>query len=390
MDKTGASGSGSATSPGRVHFLDSWRGIAAVAVVFFHLIAPAAAAFHLGDSYSFYSRLAFDGTDWVSFFFVLSGFALSYSFIISGKQLDVLDFYVKRIFRIYPLYILAVMLSYILARAQGPYSGMELFRELLLFPRFVKLLVPGWSLSVEIECSLVMPLIIIYALYSRKSFILVALGSLLLYTIAGRQPEESATSFVFHFMLGTYMALLLKEYHKSNIKLPLADVSLPVILLLLLLSYPLFCMRWYIQSVPKVGFLVKLGCDTINMSFHQLFHFISGALSFVIILATLANVRLQKIMSLAPLQFLGKISFGIYIMHYPIITYFFPRLYTVIASGSSLPATISLILIQVIILGLVIACAYLTYIIIEKPFINLGQKVIALPQYNNIKSRLSK
>ncbi|MBS1683630.1 MAG: acyltransferase [Bacteroidetes bacterium] len=373
-------------SPDRVHYLDSWRGIAAVVVVLFHLITPLSGAYHLSDSYGFYSRLAFDGTDWVSFFFVLSGFALSYSFIISRKTLDVLDFYIKRVFRIYPLYILAVLLSYIICRPAGGSSGIDLLREILLFPRFVKLLIPGWSLSVEVGCSLLMPLVIVYALHSRKSFVLILFSSLFQYTIIGRQPEESPASFLFHFMLGTYIALLLRECRFSKGKMPMADASPAIVFLILLMSYPFFCMRWYIEAIPDIGYIVKLATDSINMSFHQLFHFISGTLSFVIIVLTLSNSRIQKILSVAPLQFLGKISFGIYIMHYPIIRFFVPRL--VLALDQSFPIPLSLLIIQVCILLLTIIASHITFIAIEQPFIKLGQKVIALPQYNTFKSRL--
>ena len=47
----------------------------------------------------------FNGSDAVSFFFVLSGFVLSYKYLALGQPLDMKQFYTNRIFRLWPAFL---------------------------------------------------------------------------------------------------------------------------------------------------------------------------------------------------------------------------------------------------------------------------------------------
>ena len=79
-------------------YLDSARGIASLMVFGCHYMPR---IFHekMNLHYIFF---VFNGHQAVNFFFVLSGFVLSYKYIVRNKSLDVVQFYVSRIFRLYP------------------------------------------------------------------------------------------------------------------------------------------------------------------------------------------------------------------------------------------------------------------------------------------------
>lgn len=373
----------------RIHYLDSWRGIAAVSVLLFHLMEPFHNLFNGSDVPVKMARIAFDGTDWVSFFFVLSGFALSYGYIISGRALSVSDFYIKRILRIYPLYIFALMLCAL--EHQGHYSGLLFLREALLFTTSPSLLLPGWSLSIEICCSILMPLVIILALSNKYQFWLVCICVLFIYNTK-ETTLNSFHGYLFHFFLGTGMALLFKE-SKTNVH-SIINRSLDTgrVLLILITGYILFTLRFtteYIHAFYKIDFIIRLFADTFNMNRHQFFHTLSAIVSFIIILTTLRSDFLQKVLSIRPFLFIGKISFSIYLMHWSVINFSFPRLVILMNYLKIYNHYMVAVLITSAILFLVLSISYLTYICIEKPFMNISQRVIKSSWYITYKTKFN-
>ncbi|MCW3127527.1 MAG: acyltransferase [Bacteroidetes bacterium] len=371
----------------RIHYLDSWRGIAAVAVVLFHLLAPLRDAFHSKGKMFEITRVLFDGTDWVSFFFVLSGFALSYGYLVGDKKISISDFYIKRFLRIYPLYLFALGLCFLVEIQHAPYAIRPLMREAFLFSRFSSLLVPGWSLSVEICCSLLMPLIITLAMTNRYHFWLAAVFSLLLYNTPGTSQIGFA-GFLFHFFLGAGVAMLMKHPKENPVVLYFHKMSGIKVVLLLLFGYLLFSFRWYAYIFQNFDYQIHRLCDFLNMDYHQIFFYISGVVSFMIILITIGNTQIQKILSLRPFLFLGKISFSIYLIHFPIIKFAFIRTYDLIKSMGINNYYFEALAIVLIIISMVLLVSYMTYISIEKPFINIAKKLVVSPKYLSLREKI--
>lgn len=104
----------------------------------------------------------------VSFFFVLSGFLISYLLLKELKQtnkISIKKFYIRRILRIWPLYFLLVLIGtliipYFLGIINHPYQMPYNFREVILYYIFFSpfmvnilfghhLLEPLWSIGVE-------------------------------------------------------------------------------------------------------------------------------------------------------------------------------------------------------------------------------------------------
>ena len=90
----------------RIHFLDSTRGLAALMVIIFHVHGLIFFDLtHIGESRLFnLLTTLFNGADAVSYFFVLSGFVLSYKYFNADFDESIERYSIRRIFRIMPLY----------------------------------------------------------------------------------------------------------------------------------------------------------------------------------------------------------------------------------------------------------------------------------------------
>ncbi|MFB9268762.1 acyltransferase family protein [Bradyrhizobium erythrophlei] len=154
-----------ASEPRRFVVLDFYRFVAALGVFIFHLklidpgISPA-----WNGSFGLF----------VDMFFILSGFVISYSYPAdtSGAR-SYLRFMVRRIARIYPLHLLTLLAfaGLALAGIAGPtvHSGLKDFLyNLLLIQAWgvtdhLSFNAPAWSISAELFCYLVFPLLMLLA-----------------------------------------------------------------------------------------------------------------------------------------------------------------------------------------------------------------------------------
>ena len=70
--------------------------------------------FHTARNTGFYNKIPIlfqNGSIWVYFFFVLSGFMLTYSY--SDKEVNIKKFYLTRLFKFYPTYIFSLLLLFV-------------------------------------------------------------------------------------------------------------------------------------------------------------------------------------------------------------------------------------------------------------------------------------
>lgn len=178
---------------GRLHQLDGLRGVAALFVVFEHFLLTQPALFgafgtHAGWHLDFpiavkiltYTplRVMWAGAPAVAIFFILSGLVLSIP-AWTGKTQSYLGFTFRRITRLMPIYLLSVGTSAILFAASGPSvrpgtsSWFDLFwihqitvegliRALLFLPGdYLQLNAPLWTLIHEMRISLILPFLVI-------------------------------------------------------------------------------------------------------------------------------------------------------------------------------------------------------------------------------------
>ncbi|RAJ93984.1 peptidoglycan/LPS O-acetylase OafA/YrhL [Larkinella arboricola] len=205
----------------RFHVLDIFRGIFASMVVFFHL-SPFADTPLLNNNFVENSDM------FVDFFFVLSGFVITYSYpkISNGAELG--GFIKKRLLRIYPLHVILLFCFLIIENIKlyfstyihinQPYNEsnnvLTFFTSLFLvnsvkFPgiRDVSWNIPSWSISAEMICYLIFggALVLLHKarLQSVKYAVLGSLpflGLFILIAITGR--SELNYSFDYGFLRG--------------------------------------------------------------------------------------------------------------------------------------------------------------------------------------------
>ena len=159
-----------------MNYLTSLRGLAALLVVFFH-----AKELMADPLPGLFAPLVENGYLAVDFFFVLSGFIISYRYADHFKQFDLSvykNFMIKRVARVYPLHFF-VMLLYLSipfmywitdrALSSDRWQMLAFFSKLAMVDTWwlgyeFSWNVPSWSISAEFMAYLVFPLLVILLL----------------------------------------------------------------------------------------------------------------------------------------------------------------------------------------------------------------------------------
>jgi len=290
-----------------VLYLNSLRGIAAFLVVFYHvkhLIVDllSASIFQIVSS----SYLAVD------FFFILSGFILCWKYFdeFSGggftKKLSV--FIKKRLIRIYPLHLLLLLayliIPFILFLTERPpmerYSLEMILPHLLLIQDWgwfesIGWNVPSWSISAEFLAYITFPFVsALIVLLPRFVSLLGLLFSyicfIVVFTIydADSIGEYIAALGWLRCLVGFYFGVSIYFFLKQATVIRYVTVTLGIIFVI---STSL------ILSLPNYYYI------------HILFGlFLWSTIEFKPVFGSLLNNR--------PLQFLGNISYSVYMTHY--------------------------------------------------------------------------
>ena len=299
----------------RMPALDALRGVAALVVVlhhltqFWHRAFPAHAQGFLERALTGVGHIA------VVLFFVLSGFVLMLAHH-SSRDTSFSPFVVRRIFRLYPAFLAAFAGAHLLNAVQSfidaPVSLEGIIRDAsLLFARENDLQVDvvAWSLTQEMRFSLLFPLLVVVVL---------------------RWPRMTAAASVV-----IYVAVHLSLRHLGNA----SDVYLPndwrSNVLSTLLYLPVFLVgmiaaRWRLEreatwkpaawaSVVAVGSFMLLLLAGKAVRDDLLFGLICGAL----ILAASGSSPLSAALDSAPFRWLGRISYSLYLVHFPLLALLF-------------------------------------------------------------------
>lgn len=308
-----------------IGYLDSVRGIAAVWVVLFHFINY---RFH-EDKLAKLVSFLFNGETAI-FLFVLSGFVLSYKYIVLGHPLDIRRFFVQRFLRFWPAFFIAVLinalyqyrhdLSFDNLFAQFVSNKGHFWEEALMIryrPGFSVnpyYYLPGWALVVILSMSFLVPFYI--ALAQRNVKLLWWL--LLAFLLVG---NNTGAKYVYHihFVLGVLVACYFPAVVAGRLRV---QAWYKYRYLLLAAAVLLFSMRQlgrinHPQILgPQYHYWVRdyLGID---------FSLYSGVASFIFLVALFHYKPVQQWLNARPLRYVGKVSYCLYLMHWIVVVTLF-------------------------------------------------------------------
>lgn len=337
--------------------LDSVRAIAALLVVICHWL-PA-------DNIVNSIPLGFIG---VNIFFVLSGFLISKILFENRKSAEVSgtnrlfvfkNFYVRRAFRIFPVYYLVILLIIVFHNFfQAGITRGELLHSLIYTSNFYVYKIQDWpvvtghfwSLAVEEQFYLLWPLIILfvgkkYILHAVVAFIATGMFS---ETFAVNEYDYTPTyTCLGAFGFGGLLAFIL-VYNPALLGKACRLLNIVAILSLVFLV-------WQMKFTPHI-FLQRSAVSLITlwMLSHIVYKGPANYFSFIL------NSK--------PLLFLGKMSYGIYLYHYPMFAlkgFTSPWLHLPISSQANLYITLA------INFCLLLTVAWASWTFVEKPILSL-------------------
>jgi peptidoglycan/LPS O-acetylase OafA/YrhL len=298
------------------------------------------------------------GGEAVTFFFVLSGFILvvAYSEQIKLHKFDKVNFYLRRFARIYPLYLLALLLTLVyhfFVQNGHTHLAQKLpFEAIMLqtwfFPGSINY--PAWSVSCEIFFYVTFPFYIIKLNeYPLKPLVFLIISAFIV---------TFGVSCALYFMSFPFLRSDLIEgyllYHPI-LKFPifltgnllgimyLRNIHVPNMILTTLFVVGCFCI--YLWSLNQINLALSL----------KQFGFVLTYVALIITLLQNPNFS-TKYLSHKSFILLGDISYGVYLLQYPI--YSFSLLF-----ADKLSSNVHFI----IYLMLLILVSYFTYQYFEKP-----------------------
>ena len=315
--------------------LQIYRGIAALLVVIHHTYASFAHFNHFDlPVLAFIAKIGKLGVD---FFFVLSGFIITYTtFKYRGDSSYFKKYAFNRIIRVYipylPISLAMLALYYLLPSLSGSDRSVSLLTSLTLLPHGNPALSVAWTLIFEMFFYLVFSI----NFFSKKGwfyFLALWITAILSFNILGYNHENRFLSLIFSF------------YIKYNLK-------------------PKYAYLFAASVLSLIAFLIIKYLEINPFPFFQNLLFALSASSFVFLGVLYWN---KKISARNLFMLTGNSSYSLYLLHNPlqsILVRLFPK------SGSQfiIFAEFSLV---VIIIGMI---SYLYYLIFEKKIIAIVKR----------------
>jgi peptidoglycan/LPS O-acetylase OafA/YrhL len=347
--------------------LDLLRAVAVLCVFFAHLILCLADTGHYRISdYPFWKlQLGELGHVGVLFFFVHTALVLMMSLERTASRRLVLNFYIRRMFRIYPLSvtcIAAVLLFHIPAVPDGKFvswSWDQIVANLFLVQNIFQkdnVLAPLWTLPRELQMYLVLPFL--YFLLRRFSSSLVVIllwtGSFALLAGAVTVVEEGAHGGLPSLQWAAPLDPLLASF-------PCFMGGVFAYQLGKERTFAMPALVWPASVAILLGLHVgsmMLGDANLDRSDFVLCMFLGAVIPNV--------VNLKKSWVTSACHAIAKYSFGIYLCHDPVLWFSFVKL-------GWLPVVVQWTALVLLMTGIPIAA----YSLLEAPMIGIGRRIAA-------------
>ncbi len=350
--------------------IDGIRFVAIILVVLFHIHGYFMGK--MGNSfadsstshpwvYNFFTK----GDRGVELFFVLSGFILclpfAHQYINDGKKIELKKYYIRRVTRLEPPYIIAITSIFILQLAMhvnpGNLTTWQLFQhyfasltythDLIYWGHTPIITVVAWSLEIEIQFYVMAPLF--FRLLSLPKITRrIILVSLILFFIAVTAPldiMDPISLTIYKFIKYFFIGILLADFYVSNTAVEFFNKKwiAPACALLLVI----LCV------IPKEDELYgKLS-----------FPFLIGLFYYIV----LKNEQVKKIFSYKFVPIIGGMCYSIYLLHYTVIS-IFGRFTTKIRITDHYLPNLYFQMVVLSLIALVISSVF--YLYIERPFMD--------------------
>jgi peptidoglycan/LPS O-acetylase OafA/YrhL len=298
----------------------------------------------------------------VSIFFVLSGFLITYLLLAEKENSPIVvkKFYLRRILRIWPLYYVYLLVAIISSLAFGSIIDLKALIFYVFFAANVPFIMGStlpllshyWSLGVEEQFYLIWPWlckkvnsIIIPLVVITLTIITLKVGLHLFYPNSILELIISVTRF-HCMMIGAIGAILFRERNSFFLNLlnnKLAQVLAWLTIVLLAVN------KFHVASIID-----------------------NELVSVVALVLIIGQIEVDnRIVNLEVkiMDFLGKISYGIYVIH-PLLIFFLSK----ILIGIKLSPFYKYPLVYLMVVGLTIFSSFLSYKYIERYFLSYKKK----------------
>lgn len=347
--------------------LNGLRAIAALSVVISH-ISIASNDFGLGNHGGW-----FFASYGVTIFFTLSGFLITFLLLKENEKqiIDIKKFYVRRILRIWPIYylyliiaLIILVISYQINISSLPYYFFFCANVPYIFGGSQLLIAHLWSIGVEEQFYLFWPVLI--KIFNKRIKVIVILLILILISLKFivRYFSYNLTLITFLevnrfecMLIGAIGAILYNEKNIITNK---------------------YLLNFYVQFLAWITLLfIVLGKINTPGPTEDVF------MSFVTLILIIGQISLnsKKIINLEnkTFDFLGKISYGIYVIH-PLIIYLLSKL----LGNMNLNFYAKFIIVYFGVILLTILISHISYKYYEKPFLKLKKQFAVVKSENSM------
>ncbi len=261
---------------------------------------------------TFVAKMVLEGGNGVSFFFMISGFILALPFLkeklYNGKKVVLKKYYLRRLTRLEPPYIAALLIAFILlvfvmkkysfSDLSGNFLASLFYSHNFIYNDHSKVLGVAWSLEVEAQFYILAPvlsfLFFIKASMIRKSLIIMlAVLSLLKHFYDLWNPSSPFIDFAGYFLIGMLLA-------------------------------DLYCSKWKVLNNSRfcqwAGILIFIGLHFIFSVDLIGLYFLKKILVAVFFYIAITNNWWKNLLSIQWISIIGGMCYSIYLLHLMIMS----------------------------------------------------------------------
>jgi peptidoglycan/LPS O-acetylase OafA/YrhL len=349
-----------------IHYL---RGIAALLVVGFHARQTLNGMFGIKDLGNF---LFLGGQAGVDLFFIISGFIIAYS--THDKQRSAPGaFIIRRFFRIYPVFIVSLLLCYLVVNYVKPIDFSLLIRSAFLIhtnyslhgPFFgYNILYTAWTLTYELYFYIIF---VVAMSINHNHRVLIASTLLLIPGVILQKIYNGSIS-------------LSGDVSLENTELPFLNFIASPMMIEFIYGMLLYKFVTKIRLQHHSGIILFIAFSFTFVCYFSNYRFGSGPVNFglwaiVLMIGLMIYEQTHSIGTSAILNTLGDISYSLYLTHVIVIyaMIYYPGYIPMYEGTTGISRFAYMVCASV-------AVSWITYEYVEKPFIKIGKKLIQVGQ----------